>query len=301
MKSTIFGVPSGSLQTKTIALLAKSGIIQTTELGRTYEIQTEYDNLIIRILDRRDMPRDITDGIADFGITGSDYYEESGYNTLKNLGAIVYSRASNAPTRLVLAGPDGRFSSREDVKGTPIYTELPNLTRKQLTSECGFLDSDILIRPSNGKTETAGAFRGAAFTDITETGNTLRANGMKILATIFVSSPTIYARPESWKNPDSRRIIEDVSCLLWDTLKQENAPQVMVEMNVPRAQLEEVCRIIPSDVSPTILPEQNPVWVVVKTLMSRRKFINIVGNLTRLGVRGIVSSELQSVVTTSNT
>ncbi len=63
---------------------------------------------------------------------------------------------------------------------------------------CGFTPSEIKIKQTYGKTETAGAFRGAVFTDITETGDTLRANGMEILATLFTSSPTIYARPESY-------------------------------------------------------------------------------------------------------
>lgn len=103
MKPVIFGVPSGSLQNKTLQLLTKSGIIRTPEIGRGYQIKTEYNDLILRILDRRGMPGEIRDGIADFGITGSDYCFESGVKRLRELGTLTYSRKTDQPTQLVLA------------------------------------------------------------------------------------------------------------------------------------------------------------------------------------------------------
>lgn len=90
--------------------------------------------------------------------------------------------------------------------------------------------------------------------------------------------------------------MEDVSTLLLATLEQERNPQVMVEMNVPTAQLEAVLKILPANTSPTILPTGDREWSVIKTLLSRKKLVNLTGNLMRLGVKGIVADAPVSVV-----
>ncbi len=296
MKKILFGVPSGSLQDKTIWLLTWAGIIRKYNPdNRAYQLATEIDWLVLRILDRRDMPEEIADGIVDCGITGSDYYEES-EKQLQLLGDFTFSRKSDQPTRLVLAGPERVFWSIDDIRGKRISTELPILTRKKLQEVCGWWDEEINIRRTNGKTETAGINRGEPFTDIAESGETLVINNQKIFETLFVSSPTMYARPESLLDDERREKIWDVYDLLRATYNQQSNPKVMAEMNVPRSVLSVVCQMLPADVSPTILPEQNPEWVVVKVLVSSKIFTNMKGNLWRLWVRGIVETDVKSVM-----
>jgi len=106
----------------------------------------------------------------------------------------------------------------------------------------------------------------------------------------------MYARPENMRDDEKREKIGDVFNLLRATYSQQRDPKVMVEMNVPRSVLEVVCQMLPADISPTILPEQNPDWAVVKVLVSSKKLTNVKGELKRLGVRGITEMELKSVM-----
>lgn len=296
MKKILFGVPSGSLQDKTMWLMTWAGIVRKYDPdSRVYELKTEIDWLILRILDRRDMPEEITDGIADCGITGSDYYEES-QQELQSLGEFTFSRKSDEPTRLVLAGPEKVFRTTDDIRGKRISTELPVLTWRKLREVCGWRKKDIIIRRTNGKTETAGVYRKEAFADIAESGETLTLNGLKIFKTLFVSSPTFYARPESVRDDEKKQKIGDVYDLLRATYDQQRDPKVMAEMNVLRSALEVVCQMLSADVSPTILPEQNPDWLVVKVLLTKKRLTNLKGDLKRLGVRGIAETEMKSVL-----
>lgn len=250
--------------------------------SRAYQLKTEIDWLVLRILDRRDMPEEIADGVADCGITGSDYYEES-EKKLQRLGKFTFSRKSDEPTRLVLAGPADRFNTTDDIRGTQVSTELPVLTRKKLREVCGWQEAEIILRRTNGKTENASLEpRKEAFSDITESGETLKKNSIKIFETLFLSSPTMYARQESMHNDEKRQKIGDVYDLLRATFDQQRDPKVMAEMNVPRSVLEIVCRMLPADVSPTVLPEQKPDWAVVKALVSSKELTNMKGDLGRL-------------------
>lgn len=263
--------------------------------SRSYELVTEIDWLVLRILDRRDMPKRIARGTVDCGITGSDYYEES-EQQLESLGEFTFSRKSDQPTRLVLAGPEKIFWATDDIRGQRISTELPVLTRKKLLEVLGWSLDDIEIEQTYGKTETAGIFEREPFTDIAESGETLVINNQKIFETLFVSSPTMYTRPESMGDEEKREKIWDVYNLLRATYNQQRDPKVMAEMNVPRSVLEIVCQMLPADVSPTILPEQKADWAVVKVLVSSKTLTNMKGDLWRLWVRGIVETDLKSVM-----
>lgn len=263
--------------------------------NRAYQLTTEIDWLVLRILDRRDMPRRIARGTVDCGITGSDYYEES-EQQLEPLGEFTFSRKSDKPTRLVLAGPEKIFQSTKDIRGKRISTELPVLTRKKLIEVLGWSIDDIKIEQTYGKTETAGIFEWEPFTDIAESGETLVINNQKIFETLFVSSPTMYARSESLQDEEKKEKIWDVYDLLRATYNQQRDPKVMAEMNAPRSVLEIVCQMLPADVSPTILPEQKPDWAVVKVLVSSKLLTNLKGDLKRLWVSGIVETDLKSVI-----
>ncbi len=263
--------------------------------SRVYQLKTEIDWLVLRILDRRDMPEEIADGIADCGMTGSDYYEES-EKKLESFGEFTFSRKSDDPTRLVLAGPEDVFSCTEDICGNPISTELPVLTRKKLREVLNWRKKDIIIRRTNGKTETAGIYRKEPFTDIAESGETLKINDQKVFETLFISSPRFYVRPESTQDAEKRQKIQDLYSILRATFDQQQNPRVIVKMNVPRSQVDRVCQMLSSGVSPTILPQLKDGWAVIEVLILRKELLNMAGDLERLGVRDIVKIDPMGVL-----
>lgn len=266
---TYIGIPSGSLQQHTIQLLIDAGLLEENP-GRKYEVPSTVPDAVFRILDRIDMGRRVIQGVADAGITGRDYLAETG--TLDDVAIIdefTYSKQTRQPSRLVLASKPDIRSSIDQCKGSVIATEMPNLTQKMLAEKFGFQKEDLAnIERTNGKTETSVPFGSAdAFTDITETGSTLRANGMVELGTLFESSPQLFANRESLKLPNVVRAIEEVATRFRAALEHEVAPQILLELNVPISQKDAILRMLPTAKAADVVPTANADWVVITTLV----------------------------------
>ncbi len=283
-----FGIPSGSLHDQVLRLLAKAGHPLTP--GRQYEVTTPFDdNVVFRVLDRKEMPEKVRKGIVDCGITGKDYVYEVGMDReLEVLGNFIFSKRTNQPSRLVLATrPESGIKSPEDCAGRTIATELPNLTRRRMKEEYGVENIDIL--PSEGKTE-AKVMMGEsdAFTDITETGDTLRANGNIIVAELFTSNPQLLANPESVKDSVKREKMEDLRICIEAVLRAEKEPIYMVFMDVPTRVLKQVETMLPAVVSPTVSPVVDKAWCSVSVVIKESELNILAPRLLRLGVDGIV-------------
>ncbi|MEE4253285.1 MAG: ATP phosphoribosyltransferase, partial [Desulfuromusa sp.] len=223
-----FGIPSGSLNEQVLRLLAKSG--RPLKAGRQYELQGPYDkDVVFRVLDRKEMPQKVADGIVDCGITGKDYiFEADREREVEVLGDFIFSKYTNQPSRLVLASrPELGIEKPEDCQGKIIATELPNLTRRRMAELYGI--EDITILHSEGKTEAkVNMGECDAFTDITETGATLKANGNNIVAELFTSNPQLIANRDAIKDITKFEKMEDIRMCIDAALQAEREPVYMV-------------------------------------------------------------------------
>ena len=292
-----FGIPSGSLNEQVLRLLAKSG--RPLKKGRQYEMMGPYDkDVVFRILDRKEMAQKVSDGIVDCGITGKDYIFEAGRdNEVEVLGDFIFSKYTNQPSRLVLASrPELGIENPEDCKGKVIATELPNLTRRRMEELYGITDLKILH--SEGKTEAkVNMGECDAFTDITETGATLKANGNNIVAELFTSNPQLIANRDAIKDPAKLEKMEDIRICIDAVLQAEREPVFIVFMDVPTDVLPKVETLLPSVVSPTVSPVIDKGWCSV-TAVIRESELNILApKLLRLGVDGIVPIPAPKVFT----
>jgi len=292
-----FGIPSGSLNEQVMRLLAKSG--RPLKKGRQYELQGPYDkDVIFRVLDRKEMAQKVSDGIVDCGITGKDYIFEAGREQeVEVLGDFIFSKYTNQPSRLVLASrPELGIEKPEDCKGKVIATELPNLTRRRMAELYGIEDIEILH--SEGKTEAkVNMGECDAFTDITETGATLKANGNNIVAELFTSNPQLIANRDSVKDATKLEKMEDIRICIDAVLQAEREPIFMVFMDVPTAVLAEVEKMLPSVVSPTVSPVINKEWCSVSAVIRESELNILAPKLLRLGVDGIVPIPAPKVFT----
>lgn len=292
-----FGIPSGSLNEQVLRLLEKSG--RPLKPGRNYEMMGPYDkDVVFRILDRKEMPQKVRDGVVDCGITGKDYvFEAEMEDQVTVLGDFIFSKHTNQPSRLVLATrQESGILSPEDCCGKTIATELPNLTRRRMKELYGL--DDINILRSEGKTE-AKVMMGEsdAFTDITETGATLKANGNMIVAEIFTSNPQLIANAKAVADPAKLEKMEDIRICIDAVLRAEREPVFMVFMDVPTKMLAQVEMLLPSVVSPTVSPVIDDQWCSV-TVVIRESELNILApKLLRLGVDGIVPIPAPKVFT----
>jgi ATP phosphoribosyltransferase len=292
-----FGIPSGSLNEQVLRLLARAG--HPLDVGRRYEVNAPYDERIVfRVLDRKEMPEKVAKGIVDCGITGKDYVFEAGRETeLDVLGDFIFSKRTNQPSRLVLASrPETGIEEPEHCRGKTIATELPNLTRRRMAELYGI--DDITILRSEGKTEAKVVMgESDAFTDVTETGETLRANGNNLIATIFTSNPQLIANPKAMEDPVMRGRAEDIRICIDSVLQAEKEPVYMVFMDVPARVLDQVESMLPAVVSPTISPVVDTNWRSVAVVINDSELNRLAPQLLRLGVDGIVPIPAPKVFT----
>jgi ATP phosphoribosyltransferase len=292
-----FGIPSGSLNEQVLRLLAKSG--RPLKKGRQYEMMGPYDkDVVFRILDRKEMAQKVADGIVDCGITGKDYIFEAGReDQVEVLGDFIFSKNTNQPSRLVLASrPELGIEKPEDCRGKVIATELPNLTRRRMKELYGIEDLEILH--SEGKTEAkVNMGECDAFTDITETGATLKANGNNIVAELFTSNPQLIANREALKDSAKLEKMEDIRICIDAVLQAEREPVFMVFMDVPTAVMSEVEKMLPSVVSPTVSPVVDEAWCSVSVVIRESELNILAPKLLRLGVDGIVPIPAPKVFT----
>ena len=292
-----FGIPSGSLNEQVLRLLEKSG--RPVKAGRRYELSTPFDpEVVFRVLDRKEMPEKVSKGIVDCGITGKDYLYEAGMEAaVEVIGDFIFSKHTNAPSRIVLATrPETGIESPTQCAGRIIATELPNLTRRRMEELYGV--TDLTILRSEGKTE-AKVMMGEsdAFTDITETGRTLRDNGNVVLAELFESNPQLMASPEAAADAFKREKMDDIRICIDSVLRAEKEPVYMVFMDVPVATLHTVEAMLPAVVSPTVSPVVDENWRSVSVVIKESELNILAPKLLRLGVDGIVPVPVPKVFT----
>ncbi len=207
-KSLRFGIPKGSLEAQTLELLRKSGW-RISVNARSYIPNADDPSLTLRLLRPQEMPRYIADGSLDAGITGRDWVAENGVD-LVEVETFVYSKVSLAPSRWVLVVPDRSPVKRlEDLDGKRVATEMVNFTRRLFARR----KVKVEIEFSWGATEAkvADGLVDAAV-DVTETGNSIRANGLRIVEELLhlvardgreqtESGPTRGSRPRSNRSP----------------------------------------------------------------------------------------------------
>ena len=292
-----FGIPSGSLNEQVLRLLERSG--RPVKPGRRYELTTPFDpEVVFRVLDRKEMPEKVSKGIVDCGITGKDYLFEAGMESaVEVIGDFIFSKHTNAPSRIVLATrPETGIESPRDCVGKTIATELPNLTRRRMEELYGV--TELTILRSEGKTE-AKVMMGEsdAFTDITETGRTLRENGNVVLAELFESNPQLMANSAAAADPFKREKMEDIRICIDSVLRAEKEPVYMVFMDVPVATLHTVESMLPAVVSPTVSPVVDENWRSVSVVIKESELNILAPKLLRLGVDGIVPVPVPKVFT----
>ncbi|MGD9032691.1 MAG: ATP phosphoribosyltransferase, partial [Desulfobacteraceae bacterium] len=196
MKKLKFGIPKGSLQQATISLFEKSGWKINVNNGRSYFPDINDDTIECTICRAQEMSRYVESGTIDAGLTGKDWIEENESDVLV-VDDLIYSKVSQKPARWVLAVPaDSPIKELEDLQGKKISTELTDFTRRYF-KEKGI---EVQVEFSWGATE-AKVVSGLAdaIVEVTETGSTLKAHGLRIIHELMTSNTQLIANKEAYK------------------------------------------------------------------------------------------------------
>ncbi|MDF2953844.1 MAG: ATP phosphoribosyltransferase [Thermodesulfobacterium sp.] len=290
MEKLKFGIPKGSLEKATIELFEKAGWTINVH-RRNYFPEVDDPELEMVICRPQEMSKYVEAGILDAGITGKDWILENESKVVV-VEDLIYSKVSKKPARWVLAvKEDSGIEKLEDLKNKKISTELVNFTKKFFT-ERGI---PVEVSYSWGATE-AKVIQGLAdaIVEVTETGTTIKAHGLKIIYELLITYPQLIANEKAWKNEWKKKKIQQISTLLKGALNAHK--KVGLKMNVPEESLEKVIQILPSITSPTISSLYNKKWYALEIVVSEKEVRELVPKLLELGAEGIIEYSLNKVI-----
>ena len=284
-----FGLPKGSLQEATIEKMAKAGF-NISVSSRSYIPYVDDPELEIRMIRAQEISRYVEHGYLDCGITGLDWIQENG-SKVHEVGEFQFSKATRQPARWVLAVPENSpIRSAKDLNGKRIATEVVNLTRKYLRKNKVKAEVEF----SWGATEVKAHELVDAIVEITETGSSLRANKLRIVDTLMVSTPRLIANHTSWKNAWKRKKVETMAMLLKGALEAES--KVGLKMNIARENLQHLLTTLPALRNPTISNLSLEGWVAVETIIDEHVVRELIPALKSAGAEGIIEYPLNKVV-----
>ena len=284
------GIPKGSLEAATIELFRRSGWKITTG-ERSYFPRVDDPALRCLLVRAQEMARYVESGTLDAGITGRDWVLEYDAQVVV-AQELVYSKTSLRPTRWVLVvAHDSPVQKPEDLRGARVATELVGYTRRWF-EERGV---DVKIEFSWGATEAKVA-EGLvdAIVEVTETGSTIRAHGLRIVCDLFESVPQLIANRDAWAVDWKREKIAQIGLLLAGALRAE--AQVGLKMNVPATRLQDVIALLPALTAPTVSNLYGTDWFAVESVAAEATVRDLIPRLLHAGAVGIIEYPLNKIV-----
>ncbi|MBP7735835.1 MAG: ATP phosphoribosyltransferase [Spirochaetes bacterium] len=289
-KQIKLGIPKGSLENATIELFQKAGW-KISVSSRNYFPVIDDDEISCSLVRAQEMARYIENGVLDIGLTGLDWILENEAD-VQVISDLVYSKVSTRKARWVLAVPeDSDIHSIEDCSGKTISTELVQFTKNFFKER----NIPVQVEFSWGATE-AKVVEGLvdAIVEVTETGSTIKAHGLKIIATLLETNTKLVANKKSLSDEWKKNKIMQIAMLLRGALSAEK--MIGLKMNVPQGGLDRVVAIIPSLTSPTISQLYNSEWLSVETVIEESIAREVIPLLIEAGADGIIEYPLNKVV-----
>ncbi len=285
------GLPKGSLQDATVAMFEKAGFRISVD-ERQYKPHIDDEELWSVLLRAQEMPTYVADGVLDCGLTGLDWIKERGVeDRVVEVEDLIYAKRGMRPYKWVLAvSEDSDIRTVQDLRGKRIATELVSAAARWLEDQ----GVTAHIEYSWGATEAKCPSLVDAIIEGTETGSTLRANNLRIIAVLFESTTKLIANKDAWADPWKRQKIENIAMLLRGALAAEE--KVGLKMNCRQADLEAVCAQLPALKNPTISPLADSEWVAVETIVDKRTVRDLILRLKAAGAQGIIEYPLNKVI-----
>jgi ATP phosphoribosyltransferase len=283
------GIPKGSLQESSLQLFRRAGY-EITVSSRSYFPSIDDDEIECMLIRAQEMARYVEDGILDAGLTGKDWILENESKVIE-VADLVYAKQTFGKVRWVLAVPEkSPFRSVKDLEGKIIATELVGVTQRYLARN----GVKAKVEFSWGATEVKPPVLADAIVEVTETGSSLRANGLRIVETVLESNTKFIVHPGAWENAWKRQKIETLIMLLQGAI--EAAGKVGLMLNVLRTDLEKVLSVLPALKRPTISDLSDSDWVAVNTVIEEKTVREIIPRLKAANAQGIVEYPLNKIV-----
>jgi len=285
-------IPKGSLEAQTLRLFEEADLRVRRGSERDYHGTIDDDRVErVSILRPQEIPLYVQDGLFDVGITGQDWIAETGAD-LEVLTTLTYAKTGTGHgTKVVLAVPNEHpaDSAREIPAGTRISTEFVELTKRHFAG----LGIDVRVSWSFGATEAKVPEIVDAIVDVTETGSTLRAHGMKIIETLLTSDPVLVANRQAASDTPKRAAMDDIVTLLRGAL--EAAGRVLIKLNVGPGERDAVLAVMPSMKAPTVSPLADGGFAI-EAVVDKRGVNRLIPELKTAGATDILEMPISKIV-----
>jgi ATP phosphoribosyltransferase len=216
---------------------------------------------------------------------------ESGAKVVK-VSELNYGKQGPGKVKVAVAIPEAmKIDKVQEISpGSRVATEYPNLTRAFFSR----LGIPVDIQYSFGATEAKVPELTDVIVDLTETGSTLRKNGLKIIDIMLESTSELIANKKSWENPQKREDILAIETLLSGVLRARG--KVLLDMNVPEGRVEEVMSILPSMKNPTVSKLWNSGYYAVETVVDKSHVNLLIPRLKKAGAEDILELSISKIV-----
>ncbi|MDX6224117.1 MAG: phosphoribosyltransferase [Frankiales bacterium] len=285
-------LPKGSLERATLELFDAADLAVRRGSDRDYHASIDDPRIDrVRFLRPQEIPQYVEQGLFDLGITGRDWVTETD-SDVASLGELSYSKATANPVRIVFAVPnDAPWKTAADLPdGVRISTEFPALTRRFLEQH----GVKAVVVPSYGATEAKVPDIVDAIVDITETGSSLRKNGLRILDTLLTSYTELVANKGAYADPDKRAAMEDIALLLRGAISAR--ARVLLKLNVGAGELHDVLGLLPAMSSPTVTALAAGGMHAVETVVAKKGVNTLIPALKSAGARDILELPISKIV-----
>jgi ATP phosphoribosyltransferase len=282
-------LPKGSLQEATVAIFKKAGFHLVVN-SRSYSVDIDDPELEGMLIRAQEIPRYVERGVFDAGLTGYDMIMESQADVME-VEELVYAKQGLGKVRWVLAvHQEAPFQSVRDLQGQRIATELVGVTRRYLEQH----GVEAEVEYSWGATEAKVPLLVDAIVEATETGSTLRANGLRIVETVLETTTRLIANQSAWADEEKRAKIESLGVLLQGAIRAEQ--MVGLKMNVHRDHLAALLNLLPAMKKPTISHLSDEEWMALETIIDEDEVKVLIPRLRRAGAQGIIEYPLNKVI-----
>jgi ATP phosphoribosyltransferase len=285
-------LPKGSLERATLELFDAADLAVRRGSERDYRASVDDPRIdSVMFLRPQEIPRYVEQGLFDLGITGRDWVTETNSDVV-SVSELEYSKTTSNPVRIILAVPKEHAAQagRDLPDGVRVSTEYPELTRR-FFDEAGVR---AVIVPSYGATEAKVPDIVDAIVDVTETGSSLRAHGLRILETLLVSRTELVANKDAYADPDRRAAMEDVALLLQGAISARG--RVLLKLNVATTELAAVLDVLPAMASPTVTQLASGDMHAVESVVVKRGINTLIPALKAAGARDILELPITKIV-----
>jgi ATP phosphoribosyltransferase len=280
MSNLRIGVPSKGRLSELAAELLKQAGLSFRRQERSLFARAGEMPIDITFLRTDDIPVLCAEGAIDMGITGSDLVAESGADVITRLALGI------GKCKLALCVPeDSPINQPGKLAGKRIATSFPNVTQRYLREH----NADVHLVNLGGSVEIMITLGVAdAIVDLVETGSTLAANRLRVLAEIGRYESIVIQNKAHRERDLADRVVRRLEGVViarsWS----------LVEYNIPRTKLAEAEKITPGFSSPTVNALEDPAWCAVRVMVQRGEVINVMERLETLGARAILETQINN-------